>query len=138
MDILRATPYIAGMKKVKFDNAQAIALHQSLGKPLTSDQAKPVKLEGWLVDDHLCVQKPLPKSDADWRVSLYPWGDLIVSEFFTKADATAFAEDVSALELDWERVRSAGVEDESYQLAIMQVRAIRGKYEVEGLMKSPA
>jgi hypothetical protein len=36
------------MKKVKFDNAEAIALHQRLGRPLTADQAKPMKLEGWL------------------------------------------------------------------------------------------
>ena len=125
------------MKKVKFDNAEAIALHQRLGRTLTVDQAKPMKLEGWLVDDHLCVQKPAPDGDAGWRVSLYPWGDLIASEFFTKADATAFAKDVSALEIDWKRIRSAGIDDGSYQIAIVQVRAIRAMYEVDGLMKSP-
>jgi hypothetical protein len=124
------------MKKVKFDNAQAIALHQSLGKNLTSDEAKVMKLEGWLVDDHLCVQKPTPKSDVGWRVSLYPWGDLIASEFFTKDDATSFAKDISALEIDWESIRSAGMEAEEYQRAIELVRGIRALYEADGLMKS--
>jgi hypothetical protein len=114
-----------------------MALHQSLGRNFTADQAKPTKLEGWLVDDHVCVQKPAPGSDGGWRVSLYPWGDLIASEFFTKEDATSFAKDVSALGIDWARIRSAGIADEEYQSAIILVGGIRATYEADGLIKTP-
>jgi hypothetical protein len=84
------------MRKVKFDNSQSITLQKALpGVTLTPEQLRPMKIEGWLVDDHVCVQKPAEFSD--WCVSLYPWGDKISREFFSKADATEYAKDVSKL-----------------------------------------
>jgi hypothetical protein len=74
------------MKKVKFDNSQSIALQQALpGATLTSEQLEPMKIEGWLVDNHVCVQKP--GANGFRCVSLYPWGDKISFEFFSKDDA---------------------------------------------------
>jgi hypothetical protein len=79
-----------GMKKVKFDNSQSIELQKALpGAELTPEQLSIMHIEGWLVDDHVCVQKPA--GDAGWRVSLYPWGDRISGEFYFKADAVEYA-----------------------------------------------
>jgi hypothetical protein len=73
------------MKRVKFDNRQSIALQSALpGVTLTPAQRSPMKLEGWLVDDHVCIQKPGDRNA--WCVSLYPWGEKISFEFFNATE----------------------------------------------------
>jgi hypothetical protein len=125
------------MKKVKFDNSGSISLHQALGETLTPDQSEVMKLEGWLVDDHVCVQRPIPKDDAGWRVSLYPWGHRISFDFFTKEDAAEYAKDVSKLGVDWAAIYSAEnfTATEEYQSALMQLIALRDEYETNGYFK---
>jgi hypothetical protein len=89
------------MKKVQFDTRQSIALQKALpGVTLTPEQLEPMKIEGWLVDDHVCVQKPTG-DNGSWCVSLYPWGDKISPQFFSRDDATEYAKDVSKLGIDW-------------------------------------
>ena len=56
------------MKKVLFDTSGAIAFRLRLGRDLPPDELKPVKVEGWLVDDHLCIRKP--KTDSEGMVPL--------------------------------------------------------------------
>jgi hypothetical protein len=91
------------MKKVKFDNSQSIARQSALpGVTLTPAQRKPIKLEGWLVDDHVCIQKSGDR--GGWRLSLYPWCDKISLDFFTKDDATEYATDVIKLGIDWKTI----------------------------------
>jgi hypothetical protein len=124
------------MRKVKFDNSQSIALQQALpGVTLTSEQLEPMKIEGWLVDDHVCVQKPGEYSD--WCVSLYPWGDKISFEFFSKADATEYAKDVSKLGIDWKTIYSPEnyVKSDLYLRALAQIVALRDVYEAGGYFK---
>jgi hypothetical protein len=54
------------MKKIKFDNSL------SLQQAFAGRQMPPIlRLEGWLVDDHVCIQKP--NHESGWCVSLYPW-----------------------------------------------------------------
>ena len=52
-------PYYVRGKKVKFDNSQSIELQKALpGAELSSEQLTIMHIEGWLVDDHVSVQKP--------------------------------------------------------------------------------
>ena len=121
------------MKKVKFDNSQSIALHKALpGVTLTPEQMEPMKIEGWLVDDHVCVQKP--GNNVSWCISLYPWGDKISLEFFSKEDAIEYAKDVSKLGIDWKAIHSPenyAISD-LYLLALAQLkclaRRVRGRW----------
>jgi len=127
------------MKKVKFDNSRSIALQKALsGVALTPDQTEVLNLEGWLVDDHVCVQKPIPKINAGWRVSLYPWGDLISGDFYTKSDATEYAEDVSKLGIDWNAVYSPEnyAKSDLYLQALAKLNALRDEYEADGYFKA--
>jgi hypothetical protein len=126
------------MKKVKFDNSQSFALQQALGETVTPDQSEVMKLEGWLVDDHVCVQKPIPDDDAGWRVSLYPWGHKISFDFFTKEDAVEYAKDVSKLGVDWAAIYSAEnfTETKDFQSALTRLIALRDLYEADGYFKS--
>jgi hypothetical protein len=56
------------MKKVKFDNSLSLELAYA------GQRMPPILiLEGWLVDDHVCIQLPNLENGSDWRVSLYPW-----------------------------------------------------------------
>jgi hypothetical protein len=87
------------MKKITFGNSKSIALQIGLGKNLSPEQSEPMKIEGWLIDEHVCVQKP--SRDSGWRVSLYPWGDMISRDFFSKDDAVDCAKQVRALGIDW-------------------------------------
>lgn len=123
------------MKKVKFDNSQSIALQKALGKVLTPEQLEPAKIEGWLIGDHVCVQKPFP--DSGWRVSLYPWGDKISRDFFSKADAIEYAEDVNALEIDWPAIYEPEnyVRSELYFSALARLIVVRDRYEADGYFK---
>jgi hypothetical protein len=89
------------MKKVRFDNRQSIALQKALAGAAL-EQIEVLQIEGWLIDDHVCVQKP--GAGAGWRVSLYPWGDLIGAEFYTKDDAIEYAKDVSKFGVDWDSI----------------------------------
>jgi hypothetical protein len=43
------------MKKVKFDNRQSIALQKAL-LGAAPEQIEVLQIDGWLVDDHVCVQ----------------------------------------------------------------------------------
>jgi hypothetical protein len=125
------------MKKVTFDNSQSIALQKALGVSLTPEQMEPVKIEGWLVGDHVCVQKPF--HDAGWRVSLYPWGDKISLDFFSKADAIEYAKDVNALKIDWAALYTPEnyVRSELYFSSLAKVIAVRDQYEDDGYFKLP-
>jgi hypothetical protein len=127
--------YVAEMKKVKFDNSQSIALQKALGAKLTPEQLEPVKIEGWLLGDHVCVQKPV--SDSGWRVSLYPWGDKISLDFFSKADAIDYAKDVNALKIDWAAIYAPEnyVRSELYFSALAKLIAVRDQYEADGYFK---
>jgi hypothetical protein len=125
------------MRKVKFDDSQSIALQKALPDvTLTPEQQKPTKIEGWLVDDHVCVQKPVG-GDGSWRVSLYPWGHKISYDFFSKADATEYAEEVSKLGIDWNAVYSPEnfVKSELYWQALAQLVVLRDVYEAGGYFK---
>jgi len=124
------------MKKVKFDTSQSIAMQKALpGATLTPEQLEPSKIEGWLVDDHVCIQKP--GDGASWRVSLYPWGDRISGDFFTKADAMEYARDVSKLGIDWTAVYAPEnyVKGDLYFRALIQLRALRDEYAAGGYFK---
>ena len=124
------------MKKVKFDTSQSIALHKALpGVTLTPEQVQPMKIEGWLVDDHVCVQKP--GNNVSWCVSLYPWGDKISLEFFSKDDAIEYAKDVCKLGIDWNAIHSPenyAISD-LYLLTLAQLNALRDEYEADGYFK---
>jgi hypothetical protein len=127
------------MKKVKFDNRLSIELQKKVpGIKLTPGQMEVMQLEGWLVDEHVCVQKPMPEHDANWRVSLYPWGHKIGFDFYTKADAVEYAKDVSSLGIDWNAIYAADnwTETDQYHLMLFQLRAIRAVYEAEGYFDS--
>ena len=120
------------MKKVKFDNSL------SLQQAFAGRRMPPiVMLEGWLVDDHVCIQKPNLENGSDWRVSVYPWGHLLSLDFYTKADATEFAKDVSKLGIDWEFIYSSKPIGRSpeYKRALAQIRALRNRYEADGFFK---
>ena len=95
------------MRKVRFNNRQSIELSRRLGANLTADQSEVIQLEGWLVDNHVCVQKPISKIGAAWRVSLYPWGHVVSGDFYIKDDAIAYAKDLSALGIDWQALYDA-------------------------------
>jgi hypothetical protein len=121
------------MKKVKFDNG--LSLRQAfVGRQTPSV----LSLEGWLVDDHVCIQKPNLENESDWCVSLYPWGHLLSFDFYTKSDATEFAVDISKLGIDWEAVYSSVSIGRSpdYKRALAQIRALRDRYEADGFFKS--
>jgi hypothetical protein len=125
------------MKRVKFDNRQSIALQSALpGVTLTPGQRSPMKLEGWLVDDHVCIQKPGDRNA--WCVSLYPWGDKISFDFFTKDDATEYAKDVSKLGIDWTTMflPENYVKSAAYMKALAQLHTLRDRYEADGYFKS--
>jgi hypothetical protein len=122
------------MKKVRFDNRQSIALQKAL-PGATPDQIDVLQIEGWLVDDHVCVQKP--GGGAGWRVSLHPWGDLISAEFYTKDDAIEYAKDVSKFGVDWNAVYQPANYAKSalYRRALSQLATLRDKYEAGGYFK---
>jgi hypothetical protein len=133
-----ATAYVSvTMKKVKFDNSQSIALQKGLGVTLASEQMEPLTIEGWLVDDHVCIQKP--SGERGWRVSLYPWGDRISLDFFSKDDATEYAREVSELGIDWKAVYAPEnyVRSELYFEALAKVIAVRDQFEADGYFKPP-
>ena len=116
------------MKKVKFDNSL------SLQQAFAGRQMPPILiLEGWLVDDHVCVQKPNLENGSDWRVSLYPWGHVLSFDFYTKSDATEFAKDVCELRIDWKFIHSSTPIGRSpeYKRALAQIRALRNQYEAD-------
>jgi hypothetical protein len=46
----------ADMKKVRFDDAPTLAAFKE-------DPSEIIPLEDWLVDEHVCVQKPDPERD---------------------------------------------------------------------------
>jgi hypothetical protein len=122
------------MKKVKFDNRQSIALQKAL-PGAEMEQLEVFQIEGWLVDDHVCVQKPA--GDASWQVSLYPWGDLISADFYTKADAVEYANDVSKFGVDWNAIYQPANYAKSalYRRALSQLKALRDRYEEGGYFK---
>jgi hypothetical protein len=123
------------MKKVTFDNRQSIALQIGLGQNLSPEQSEPMKIDGWLVDEHVCVQKP--SSASGWRVSLYPWGDKISFDFFSKADAIDYAKQVSALGIDWTTICRPEnyYRSDVYFDSLEQLIVLRDQYEADGLFK---
>ena len=125
------------MKKVKFDTSQSIALQKALPRAaLTPAQLEPMKIEGWLVDDHVCVQQPTGP-DGSWCVSLYPWGDKISGEFFTKDDATDYARAVSELGIDWQTIflpENYAKSDLHFE-ALEQLNILRDEFEADGYFK---
>ena len=120
------------MKKVRFETSGAIALHQRLGHKLASEQLKPVKLEGWLVGKHICVQKP-SEPEQGYCLSLYPWGDRLTAEFLDKADAVACAKELDALNIPWEEMRALDPASADYADHLVRARFVIANYEVEGL-----
>jgi hypothetical protein len=107
------------MKKVRFDTSGAIAFQLKLGRDLPPDERKPMKLEGWLVDDHLCVRKT---KHEGWCLSLYPWGDRITAGFFTKDDVVACAKDIHALHVPWAQMHKIDAITSNYIDHVMKVR----------------
>lgn len=122
------------MKKVRFDTAGAIEFRQRIGRDLPPDERKPVKAEGWLVDEHICVRKP-KNDDEGWCLSLYPWGDRISMGFFAKADAIACAKEISALGIPWARMHELDAITVEYVDNVKKVRAILAVYEADGLLR---
>ena len=120
------------MKKVKFDNSLSLELAYA------GRRMPPIlMLEGWLVDDHVCIQQPNLENGSDWRVSLYPWGHLLTLDFYTRSDATEFAKDISKLGIDWKFIYSVKPIGRSpeYKWALAQIRALRNQYEADGFFK---
>jgi len=120
------------MKKVKFDNSLSLELAYA------GQRMPPILiLEGWLVDDHVCVQKPNLENGSDWRVSLYPWGHVLTFDFYARSDATEFAKDISKLGIDWTFIHSSKPIGRSpeYKQALAQIRALRNQYEADGFFK---
>ena len=120
------------MKKVKFDNSLSLELAYA------GQRMPPILiLEGWLVDDHVCIQQPNLEIGSDWRVSLYPWGHVLTFDFYTKSDATEFAKDISKLGIDWKFIHSVKPVGRSseYQRALAQIRTLRNQYEADGFFK---
>jgi hypothetical protein len=122
------------MKKVQFDTSQSIAMHRASGETVAPDEREPMAIEGWLVDDHVCVQMPIAQDDAGWRVSLYPWGYKISFDFFSKADAIEYAEDVSKLGIDWVAIYSVEnfTETSVFRAALAQIIELRDAYDADG------
>jgi hypothetical protein len=91
-----------------------------------------MKFEGWLVDNHVCIQTSGER--GGWCVSLYPWGDKISLDFFTRDDATEYAKDVSKPGIDWETIflPENYVKSAAYLKALTQLHALRDHYEAEG------
>lgn len=125
-------PKLRTIKKVRFDTSGSIALHLKLGRKLTPEQRKPIELEGWLVGDHICVQK-LTAEYKGYCLSLYPWGDRLTAEFFAKADAVACAKDIDALRIPWEHMRTLDPSSSEYGDLLVKVRFILASYEIDGL-----
>lgn len=123
------------MKKVRFDTSGAIALQLKLGRELTPDQKKPIKIDGWLVGQHVCVRKPKTDSQG-WVLSLYPWGDRLTGGFFAKDDAVACAKEIESLAIPWGHVRELDITSEEYRGYIEPVLRIRAAYEADGLIMS--
>jgi hypothetical protein len=121
------------MKKVRFDTSGAIAFQLKLGRDLPPGERKPMKLEGWLVDDHLCVRKT---KNEGWCLTLYPWGDRITAGFFTKDDAVACAKEIHALDVPWSRMHNVDAISSSYVDHVMKVRAILEIYRADGLLEA--
>ena len=120
------------MKKVKFDNSLSLEL------AFAGRQMPPILiLEDWLVDDHVRIQQPNLEIGSDWRVSLYPWGHVLTFDFYTRADATEFAKDISKLGIDWKFIHSVKPIGRSpeYKGALAQIRALRNQYEADGFFK---
>jgi hypothetical protein len=122
------------MKKVKFDNRQSIALQKAL-PGATPEKIEVLQIDGWLVDDHVCVQKPA--GEVGWRVSLYPWGDLISADFYTKDDAVEYAKDVSKLGVDWDAVYRPEnyAKSARYRQALSRLETLRDEYQAGGYFK---
>jgi hypothetical protein len=87
------------------------------------------------VDDHVCVQQPA--GEVGWRVSLYPWGDLISADFYTKDDAIEYAKDVSKLGIDWDAIyRPANyAKSARYRQALSRLEGLRDEYQEGGYFK---
>jgi hypothetical protein len=134
VEIVPIPRYIKRMRKVKFDNRQSIALQKAL-PGATAERIDVLQIEGWLVDNHVCVQKPA--GGAGWRVSLYPWGDLISADFYTKADAVEYAKDVSKFSVDWDAIYRPENYAKSaiHRKALSQLQALRDEYEAGGYFK---
>ena len=100
-------------------------------------------LEGWLVDDHVCVQQPNLENGSDWRVSLYPWGHVLTFDFYTKSDATEFAKDVCKLRIDWKFIHSSTPIGRSpeYKRALAQIKSaekpVRGGWIFQATQPMP-
>ena len=90
-------------------------------------------MEGWLVDDHICIRKPKTDNEG-WRLSLYPWGDRISAGFFAKDDAIACAKENSALNIPWARMHALDAISAEYVDHVMRVRKILEVYEADGLL----
>jgi hypothetical protein len=120
------------MKKVKFDNSLSLEL------AFAGRRMPPILiLEGWVVDDHVCIQQPNLENGSDWRVSLYPWGHVLTFDFYAKSDAAEFAKDISKLGIDWKFIHSVKPIGRSleYKWALAQIRALRNQYEADGFFK---
>jgi len=57
-----------------------------------------MRIDGWLVDEHVCVQKTVPRQRVA-RVAV-SMGGMISRDFFSKDDAIDYAKQVRALGID--------------------------------------
>jgi hypothetical protein len=121
------------MKKVRFDDAPTLAAFKE-------DLSEIIPLEGWLVDEHVCVQKPDPERDWGWRVSLYPWGLRLSEDFYARADAEEYAKEISRLGIDWRSIYASEDLGESAEFkdARAKITEIRDRYDAQGFFKSAA
>jgi hypothetical protein len=119
------------MKKVAFNDAPTLA---AFGE----DLSETIRLEGWLVDEHVCIQKPDRKREWGWRVSLYPWGLRLSEDFYARADAEEYAREVSALGIDWRSIYAQENFGESpeFEVAHTKISEIRNRYESQGFFKT--
>jgi hypothetical protein len=121
------------MKKVKFNDAPTLAA-------FGDNRSDVLPLEGWLVDEHVCVQTPDPGRDWGWRVSLYPWGLRLSEDFYAKADAEEFAREVSRLGIDWCSIYASENfgETTEFKEALAKLTEMRDRYDAQGYFEPPA
>jgi hypothetical protein len=119
------------MKKVTFNDAPTLA---TFGEDLSEIS----QLEGWLVDEHVCVQKPDPERDWGWRVSLYPWGLRLSEDFYAWPDAEEYAQEISRLGIDWPSIYASEDFGESpeFKNARAKITEIRDRYEAQGFFRT--
>lgn len=77
--------------------------------------------------------KPI-SSDGGWCVSLYPWGDRLTRDFYAKADAIAFANELHSLDVPWEHIRGLDIGSDEYRMYVALIMSLISDCDADGLL----